>query len=164
MDGHDLICRIVISSPNQGRKSMIGRHGISPLRESSAKQNAAAPPSGFARGRRSGRSSAWILMRTSAKRRGGHGDPHQRSCSDQAASRKACGGGVSALKPGIGGSSRWGSFDVEVKQTGWADARWCSRAAQWGEWCFDLVWRWASLRARAAMGKNYNGSSTGSFL
>jgi hypothetical protein len=33
-----------------------------------------------------------------------------------AASRKACGGGASASKLGIGGSSRWGSFDVEVKQ------------------------------------------------
>jgi hypothetical protein len=26
----------------------------------------------------------------------------------RAASRKACSGGVSALKPGVGGSSRWG--------------------------------------------------------
>jgi hypothetical protein len=34
-----------------------------------------------------------------------------------AASRKACGGGVSASKPGVGGSSRWGSFNVKVKQT-----------------------------------------------
>jgi hypothetical protein len=35
-----------------------------------------------------------------------------------AASRKACSGGVSALKLGVSGSSWWGSFDVEVKQTG----------------------------------------------
>jgi hypothetical protein len=34
------------------------------------------------------------------------------------ASRKACGRGVSTSKPGIGGSSQWGSFNVEVKQTG----------------------------------------------
>jgi hypothetical protein len=33
-----------------------------------------------------------------------------------AASRKACGGGASASKQGVGGSSQWGSFDVEVKQ------------------------------------------------
>jgi hypothetical protein len=46
----------------------------------------------------------------------GHGDPHQWASAIRVALRKVCGGGASASKPGISGSFRWGSFDVEVKQ------------------------------------------------
>jgi hypothetical protein len=154
MNDHELICRTVISSSNQGRKSTIEQHGINPLRGRQCKIVHGVPPSGLARGRRPDRSSARYSMRTSAKRRGGLGILTSGLVAIGVASRKACYGGPSASKPGISGSSQWGSFDVEVKQPGWADARWSSRAAQWGAWCFDSAWWRASLRARAAMGKN----------
>jgi hypothetical protein len=64
-----------------------------------------------------------------------------------AASRKSYGGGASASKPGVSGSSRWGPLTSRSSSPAERMHDGALGLPNGGTWCFDSMWQRASLRA-----------------